>query len=151
MIVTGSKNLTKKEILSRRAESEARPQGGGLKDVKPPKWLDRASKREWRRIVKLVRDLGILTEADLNTLAAYCDATVRYVEASQTVQEEGPVVQGAQGGLQQNPACPGGRPGSPKGRLRREGSGVGYGEKRFQHLFLGGNGALHREGSKVTT
>ena len=105
MVLTGKKNLTKSEIQGRRkAEEELTPAGKPLADVKPPKWLDRASKREWRRMVKLIGDLGIVTEADANTLAAYCDATVRYAEASKIVQEEGPVVASDSGRPMQNPA-----------------------------------------------
>ncbi|HHY45871.1 MAG TPA: phage terminase small subunit P27 family [Firmicutes bacterium] len=95
-------HLTRREVATRRdAEASMRPPSSRLT---PPKWLDKAAKKEWRRIVKLMEGLGILTDVDVDTLAAYCDAVVRYAEASQQVREQGFVVMNDKGTPIQNPA-----------------------------------------------
>ena len=44
----------------------------------PPKWLDRIAKGEWRRMGMILIKLGLLTEADLTSFAAYCAAYSRW-------------------------------------------------------------------------
>jgi P27 family predicted phage terminase small subunit len=39
-----------------------------------PIWLDRESKAEWRRVVKVLADTGVLTLADRGVLTTYCVA-----------------------------------------------------------------------------
>src|SRR5690606_3601563 len=91
---------TKAEIAARRQAEEAiRPPAD---DLKPPKWLSAAAKREWRRIVKVMEGLGLLTNADVDTLAAYCDAVARCAEAAKILNAEGMVVEGSRG-PQQHP------------------------------------------------
>ena len=38
----------------------------------PPAWLDRVAKVEWRRLAPLLAKNGLLSELDLDALAAYC-------------------------------------------------------------------------------
>lgn len=65
--------------------AEAQPPPGAT----PPKHLDKAAKEEWRRISKLLLDLGLLTKLDQAALAAYCVAYSRWVEAEKQVQKHG--------------------------------------------------------------
>ncbi len=103
LVLTGKKHLTKKEATARRqAEGALRPRGSG-KQLYAPRWLSKAAQKEWRRIVSLMADLGVLTEADINTLAVYCDAAARYAEAAKAVQEQGAVIE-TDRGPRQNPA-----------------------------------------------
>ncbi len=103
LYVLGNKHKkSKSEVTARQqAEQALRPPSSKLT---PPKWLDKAAKKEWRRIVKLMEGLGILTDVDVDILAAYCDAVVRYAEASQQVREQGFVVTNDKGNPIQNPA-----------------------------------------------
>lgn len=95
------KHLTQAEIRQRKEAEEAlRPPAD---KVRPPSWLGKAAKREFRRIVKVLEQTKLLTNADVDVLAVYCDALVRYAEASQAVEAEGVTVQGASGPIQ-NPA-----------------------------------------------
>lgn len=48
-----------------------------------PKDLDRYGKQAWRRLAPILERLGLLTEADLETFVAYCEAYSRYVRAVQ--------------------------------------------------------------------
>lgn len=47
----------------------------------PPSWLDRTGKATWRKYAPMLERLGLLTEADGDSLAAYCQAVSRYVAA----------------------------------------------------------------------
>lgn len=101
-VLKNERKIKKSELVSRQqAEQALRPASA---ELKPPRWLDKAAKKEWRRVVKLIGGLGILTDADVDTLAAYCDAVVRYAEAAQQVREQGMVITDDKGKPMQNPA-----------------------------------------------
>jgi len=56
-----------------------------------PKHLDAEARKEWRRTGRILQNIGLMTELDRATLAAYCDAYSRWVKATQKVQEMGMV------------------------------------------------------------
>jgi len=101
LVLDGKKHLTKAEKQA-RAEREAaiRPPSGNLR---PPAWLSDEAKKEFRRIVRLMKDTGLLTMAEVDELAVYCDALVRHRQATEVIEREGVVVIGARGPMQ-NPA-----------------------------------------------
>lgn len=100
-VLKNERKKSKREIQARReAEASLRPPADA---IKPPSWLDKAAKREWRRIVKTLEGLNILTNADVDLLAQYCDALARYAEAAKLIQEQGVVIE-TERGPQQNPA-----------------------------------------------
>lgn len=45
-----------------------------LIDPEMPKGMSRSARREWKRIVPLLREIGVLSKIDGLALAAYCDA-----------------------------------------------------------------------------
>ncbi len=51
-----------------------------------PDWLSIDAKRQWQRLAPILENCGILTAADRDTLAAYCEATGNYIEATKSVQ-----------------------------------------------------------------
>ena len=61
--------------------------------VRCPMWLDPDAKREWRRVVKLLKANHLATEADVMALAAYCQAYARWKlaeqELSKRIEEDG--------------------------------------------------------------
>lgn len=66
----------------RAAANEAAPIG------KPtcPSWLkDADAKKEWRRLVKLLGEMGLIGAADSNLLTRYCTAWVRWRRVVQTL------------------------------------------------------------------
>lgn len=63
------------------------PQPGGVATC--PTWLDLEAKREWRRISKELRRLGLLTSVDRAALAAYCDCYATWRLNRQVLSEEG--------------------------------------------------------------
>jgi len=86
MVLTNDKNrLTKKEIESRRKNE---PKINSAK-LKCPSHLSPEAKKEWKRIVKLYRELDkpIVTDLDVNALEIYCEAIVTYRKAMEKVRE----------------------------------------------------------------
>ena len=53
--------------------------------------------REWRRVVPMLLDAGLLTLADAPTLEAYCETYARWKDAAAIVDAEGLVVEAKQG------------------------------------------------------
>lgn len=58
-----------------------------------PEWLDKEARSEWRRVVPLLDNLGLLTKADRAALAIYCDQWSTYVAARANVEKFGAVVE----------------------------------------------------------
>lgn len=48
-----------------------------------PSHLSKESKKEWRRVVKLLDSVGILTELDRSTLAEYCESYGKWINLKQ--------------------------------------------------------------------
>jgi len=91
ILIQGTKHLTKKEIDARKeAEAKLRPNDD---KVRPPGWLDGVAKKEFKRIVKELKEIGLVTNVDVNALALYCDAYSNYVKCSQIIEEEGLMVE----------------------------------------------------------
>lgn len=81
-----------------------------VKEAKPldkippcPSHLNAEGKREWKRIVKKLRDCGLFTYVDKAMLATYCQAWGRWVEAEKEVNKHGAIVKTVNGNLIQNP------------------------------------------------
>lgn len=56
---------------------------------KPPAFLSRFAKAEWKRIVPELKKLGLLTVVDYMALAAYCQNYHRWVEAEKAIRVRG--------------------------------------------------------------
>jgi P27 family predicted phage terminase small subunit len=58
----------------------------------PPKHLNDEGKREWRRMGKLLKQAGLLTDVDVAGLSAYCTAWSRWVAAEEELKRFGTVM-----------------------------------------------------------
>lgn len=69
-----------------------------------PEWLAPHAREEWERVMPILSERRILTDADLGSLENYCVAigTVRQMEAH--LQEHGHVVTDIEGRMKRNPA-----------------------------------------------
>ena len=56
-----------------------------------PSHLDDVAHKEWVRVTKILKSIGMMTELDRSTLAAYCEAYSRWVKATGKVNEMGMV------------------------------------------------------------
>lgn len=64
---------------------------------KPPAWLSKESKAEWRRIMPLLTERRILTEADMGGVENYCVAIGQVREMERIIRSEGAVFQSEHG------------------------------------------------------
>lgn len=86
---------------------------GGRRLVEPPKpppskprcpsWLQPYAKTVWRRLVDILDDLGVLTTADRETMAVFCEAVADYRDATEKLAKTGLLVQGQKGNAVTNP------------------------------------------------
>ncbi len=58
------------------------PEPAVVEDLKPPTGLDRYGKEAWKRNAPVLQRLGLLTEADVDALMAYCMAYSRWRRAN---------------------------------------------------------------------
>lgn len=56
---------------------------------KPPSHLNKYGKKEWKRILPVLMNVGLMTEADYAALAAYCQSYGTWVEAEKLIKEKG--------------------------------------------------------------
>lgn len=68
-----------------------------------PSHLDPAAKKEWRRVARLLEEVGLLTLVDRAALALYCAAWARWVDAEEKLAASGPVLKSATGRYYPNP------------------------------------------------
>ncbi|GAX06954.1 phage-related terminase-small subunit [Secundilactobacillus pentosiphilus] len=85
-------NLTKKE-LHKRSENEKKLQIAS-NHIDPPAWLSTGAKNEFKRIVTLFEPTKLLTEADVNLLAVYCNSLMDYKAYKAQIKKRGYLVKG---------------------------------------------------------
>ncbi len=80
------------------------------REPKPRRKLPRApfilsdvAREHWRKLAPILYDMGVLTVADLDMLAAYCEAYARRQHALEMVAKSEQVIKTASGNLIQNP------------------------------------------------
>lgn len=69
-----------------------------------PNWLSAEAKTVWRRTVKQLELMGILSEADNDIICAYSNAVVNYQRATELVDKAGVLIKGRRDGVVTNPA-----------------------------------------------
>lgn len=68
-----------------------------------PRHLNDEGKKEWRRIVGVLINLGLYTVVDHAALAMYCQAWGRWIELERELETEGVVLLSDKGNYYQNP------------------------------------------------
>ncbi|WP_239705765.1 MULTISPECIES: phage terminase small subunit P27 family [unclassified Mammaliicoccus] len=81
------KNLTKDEIRQRKQEEELLNVFEGVPE-RPPTWLSKLAKKEYKRIVPLMKNLPI-ANLDLQIICHYCEQVSSYLELTKDIQENG--------------------------------------------------------------
>ena len=71
--------------------------------VRLPSWLEDEAKKEWKRMAKVLEQMGLLTEMDMAAFAGYCQAYARWKEAEEFLTQHGSMVRTPNGYLQQVP------------------------------------------------
>lgn len=70
---------------------------------KPPAWLSKDAKAEWKRVAAILVERNVLTDADLGTLESYCTATGLIRECQREINSKGLTIIGPKGPMR-NPA-----------------------------------------------
>ena len=71
--------------------------------LKPPAFLSSNAKKEWKRIAPMLTQNNLLTDADMATLAAYCQSYHRWVEAEKIINKYGMTCETTNGNIIQRP------------------------------------------------
>ena len=84
-------HLTKAEIESRKKAEESLK---GLDDEidKIPQWLDKDAKKIYKWLIKQLKEIGILTNLDIEIVAICADAQAKMHQANKLIQEQGLIV-----------------------------------------------------------
>ncbi|MCY8276479.1 phage terminase small subunit P27 family [Bacillus inaquosorum] len=90
-LIQGTPNKKNTEELAARAEHEKKMKMRS-DNIKPPTWLDKVGKKEFKRVAAILTEVEIITEADISMLAAYCNAYSQYVSISKIIEEDGIMV-----------------------------------------------------------
>ncbi|AOU01223.1 phage terminase small subunit P27 family [Bacillus velezensis] len=83
LLVKGKKNLTKQEIEERRAQEVKAPND----KVKAPSYLPKDLKREFKKIADELKNIGIITNLDVDALARFLFAQKQYLEMTEVLLE----------------------------------------------------------------
>lgn len=80
-------HLTKKQQTRRQTEQElVRTDNKYL--MTPPCWLiNETAVKEYKRLVKAMKDMDMLGDLDANNLACYCNAYANYLKATEQLDE----------------------------------------------------------------
>lgn len=81
-------------------ENEPKPQAD---KVKCPNWLSPDAKKEWRRLASSMVSMGVLTNADVQSFAAYCQCYAIWKEAMLKAMATGLTVETSSGYIMKNP------------------------------------------------
>ena len=84
------------------AKNEPEPRATATRP-RAPSYLNKPAQAEWRRIVKEIHPLGLLTKLDEAALSAYCVCFTQWIEATEQVQKHGVLIKGQSGLPYQSP------------------------------------------------
>jgi P27 family predicted phage terminase small subunit len=68
-----------------------------------PRYLDKAGKKEWRRISKELHPMGLMANVDLTALSAYCSEYSKWIYATTQIQKHGMLIKAQSGFPMQSP------------------------------------------------
>lgn len=84
--------------MTRGLKPHLKPTDGALeKTPNAPAWFNRYAKGEWQRIMPLLIERKILTEADMGSVESYCIAIGQVRQMQILIDKEGPIAQGTHG------------------------------------------------------
>lgn len=91
-------------MVGRKPKSGPLPEKNPVKMQRAPAWMSKFAKAEWNRVMPVLTERKILTDADLGGLENYCTAIGTIREAEKHLQEHGHVIITADGKMQKNPS-----------------------------------------------
>lgn len=88
----------------RGTKPELRPDPEALDSLPAPSWMTEDAADEWDRVMPLLTERRILTDADLGSLENYCIAIGQVREMERHIQQNGHVLKDLEGLMKRNPA-----------------------------------------------
>jgi len=83
-------NFNRKHLTTEEKEKRSRNENA-LKarsdKIRCPSWLDKEARKEWRRLVGELKEMGLLTNLDTSALAICCDAYAKYMDATKKIND----------------------------------------------------------------
>ncbi|MED1205881.1 phage terminase small subunit P27 family [Heyndrickxia acidicola] len=92
-LLEGNKSRYVKEELERRVANEDKLKMRS-ENIVPPSWLDATAKKEFKRLADLLLSVELISEADINHLALYCDAYSNFLSYKREIKAKGKWVDG---------------------------------------------------------
>lgn len=91
-LLEGNKGKYSKAQLQERLDREnsIKPKSD---NIKPPSWLSPFAKREFKKMVKELLEVDLMTNVDVVALARWCDAYDDYIKFKRIIDEEGEMVE----------------------------------------------------------
>lgn len=68
-------------------QNEPKPPTEG---IRVPSWLSESARKHWYRLLPIVRDMRVMTVADVDVLALLCVAWDDFVRAQKVIEDDGP-------------------------------------------------------------
>ena len=68
-----------------------------------PSYLNKKAQKEWRRMVKELHPIGLLTNIDLTALAGYCACYAEWIAAMAQIEKHGSLIKAPSGYPMQSP------------------------------------------------
>lgn len=94
-------HITKQEKAQREDAEKALAEYPNLTSH-APKWLDDVAKKEWRRIVPLLKKSAPISELDVSLIATHCTLYSTIIKCTKEIDRTGVVID-TKRGLQQSP------------------------------------------------
>lgn len=89
----------------KRAVNKREPQPNASKPL-CPSHLDKVARAEWHRSIRLLHEMGLVTQLDRAALACYCQAWSRWKQAEEHLCNDGLIIKSPQGYPMQSPYLP---------------------------------------------
>lgn len=80
------KNIRGTYRADRAAPNEVKPKS---EIPSCPRWLDKNARKEWRRITKELKALGVISKLDVAALAGYCEAFAEMQLMTELIEKNG--------------------------------------------------------------
>jgi P27 family predicted phage terminase small subunit len=81
----------------KRSNAAKSPDPAKITNLRPPAFLPREAKKEWKRVVMELARLDLISDLDVMALAAYCNAFATWVSAMKNIREHGTLVRSPNG------------------------------------------------------
>jgi P27 family predicted phage terminase small subunit len=88
VLLKGRKHLTKEEIEKRKSEEVKAP----ANNIKPPSYLSPSLKKEFRKIADQLKEIGLISNLDVDALARFVLAKEQYIRISELLRLTEPIL-----------------------------------------------------------